>query len=123
MKGHSLLILIFAGLLADMARTAAILTSLENRFIVIGVRHGFFDAVMAQRKGELLKMEMLERLASLHRDLKLEVEIAGTAKGASTSAIQVARELLGCDQCGGARPKEKPGYEVRQHLCSCPVHV
>lgn len=54
---------------------------------------------MAQRKGELLKMEMLERLAGLHRELRTEVEIASNAKGASVSAIQVAREMLGCEKC------------------------
>ena len=53
---------------------------------------------MAQRKGELLKMEMLEKLASLHRDLREEVEMATQAGGASNSAIQAAKELLGCDK-------------------------
>ena len=51
---------------------------------------------MAQRKGELLKMEMLEKLASLHRDLREEVELVSTVGGASHSAIQAAKELLGC---------------------------
>ena len=69
---------------------------------------------MAQRKGELLKMEMLERLASLHRDLKMEVEIASTARGASLSAIQVARELLGCTEGGETCSKDKAVHEVRQ---------
>ena len=53
---------------------------------------------MAQRKGELLKMEMLEKLASLHRDLREEVELATQAGGASHSAIQAAKELLGCNE-------------------------
>lgn len=67
---------------------------------------------MAQRKGELLKMEMLERLAGLHRDLEQEVEIASNAGGASLSAIAVARDLL-------SLPAKRSGpYEVRRNLCS-----
>ena len=68
-------------------------------------------------------MEMLERLASLHRDLKIEVEIASTANGASLSAIQVAREMLGCDECGDACPRERPVHEVSELPCSFPVCV
>ena len=68
---------------------------------------------MAQRKGELLKMEMLERLAGLHRELKDEVEIASNARGASLSAIQVAREMLGCAASGQCSMDAKPSkFEV-----------
>ena len=56
-------------------------------------------AVMAQRQGELLKMEMLEKLASLHRELMKEVALATEAGGASASAVDTARELLGNENC------------------------
>lgn len=56
-------------------------------------------AVMAQRKGELLKMEMLERLAGMFKELKHEVELS-SGDGASVSAIATARELLGCHAKG-----------------------
>ena len=55
--------------------------------------------VMAQRQGELLKMEMLEKLASLHRELMKEVALATEAGGASASAVDTARELLGNENC------------------------
>jgi len=66
---------------------------------------------MAQRKGELLKMEMLERLAGLHRDLEQEVEIASKAGGASQSAIAVARDLLSLPA------KKLCTVEVGPHCC------
>ena len=69
---------------------------------------------MAQRKGELLKMEMLEKLASLHRDLKTEVEIASNARGASLSAIETAREMLGCN---GRTDCSMPTRATDQRVC------
>lgn len=48
-----------------------------------GCKNSWFDthllgycAAMAQRKGELLKLETLERLASLHGDLHHEATLA-----------------------------------------------
>lgn len=72
----------------------------------------FSFAVMAQRKGELLKMEMLEKLASLHRELKTEVEMASNAHGASTSAVATAREMLGCDLPKCLFPATHPAHAV-----------
>ena len=56
---------------------------------------------MAQRQGELLKLEMLEKLASLHRELMKEVSMATETHGASASAVETAKELLGKEKLPG----------------------
>ena len=68
---------------------------------------------MAQRKGELLKMEMLERLAGMFKELKHEVELS-SGDGASVSAIATARELLGCHSKGEGMHGNKM-HEVRHN--------
>ena len=57
---------------------------------------GLYGAVIAQRKAELLKMETLEKLASLHREMHEEVKRAASATNGAIDDAANAQMLLSC---------------------------
>lgn len=67
-----------------------------------------------------MKMEMLEKLAGLHRELREEVQMVTAGSGASPDAIAAARDLLGlptqechlCDEVNHHPPGHRPDVQT-----------